>query len=418
MTMHGGTPPPTAPKAPPEPMDPGMVAALVDHQYGFAGIGALTKPITYVIGSNGVFELRKNRIGVACKEMAKFTTPLAGIPAGEGNLKEGYLLGVPKVPFLFYQQIVAFFRDVNDAHKTEAMVQVWFNHDTGLHQLHVPLQNVSGGMVEHAGDFDKDPSGNFSHVMDIHSHHTMGAFWSGTDDADEARHERLYGVIGLIDKLIPASKWRARTTGKFLDLDMTEVIDIPDVKVEFTITDYHYPLADLMKKGGNDLSLSFGKEGILDPFKGVTYPKSDWWAQLITDKRDPRIVKRDRPAGGSNHRWGHGWDDHRGSFGGGHLGAREISDEDWEDRLMSRFITSPSALPICTRWVELGRPEIFLRHVPTSNPAGYAVFYRRTQVGGGFTSERAPFAEERAILGTMPQAGFLRIGDTTVQGAH
>ena len=37
--------------------------------------------------------------------------------------------------------------------------------------------------------------------MDIHSHNTMGAFWSGTDNADE-KETRLFGVLGKITSIL------------------------------------------------------------------------------------------------------------------------------------------------------------------------------------------------------------------------
>lgn len=385
---RGGAPP--APRLKPEEMDPALVSALVEHRVGLPpdGIDTLTKPITYILAANGVFEVRRNRIGLSARCVVEIKTPIMGLTE---QLQEGYLPLIPKLPFDLFQQIVVFFRDVNDAYHAEAYVQCWWDFDVQRYALHVPLQDISGGMVHHDGDMDKDLTGNKVHAIDIHSHNTMGAFFSSTDDGDEARYERMYGVVGQIDKMIPATKWRARTTGKFLDLTMEEVVELPTYKVEWKSDTFSMPIGELLKTPGANPTVTFPKGSILDPFAGVIYPKSEWWEMLITDVKDKRR-KPDLEVSA------------RGSF----QTAQSFGPSGPISEGLSRstehltdLLVNPMSLAVCTRFRTMGRPRLALRHFADTHPSGYAVFYVI-----GPRVERAPFAEERAILGGLPQAGF------------
>ena len=65
------------------------------------------------------------------------------------------------------------------------------------------------------------------HFMDIHSHNSMKAFFSPTDNADE-KATRLYTVIGNLHEYFPDIKTRISNGGKFLDIDPLEVFEFED----------------------------------------------------------------------------------------------------------------------------------------------------------------------------------------------
>lgn len=60
--------------------------------------------------------------------------------------------------------------------------------------------------------YSHDPTGV---VLDLHSHHTMPAFFSATDDGDE-RGGRFYAVIGHLDRAAPQLILRAGMYGHWL----------------------------------------------------------------------------------------------------------------------------------------------------------------------------------------------------------
>lgn len=59
-------------------------------------------------------------------------------------------------------------------------------------------------------------------VVDIHSHGSMGAFFSNTDNQDE-QGLRLYMVVGKLDTLFPEVRLRVGVYGYFRDIQLEEV---------------------------------------------------------------------------------------------------------------------------------------------------------------------------------------------------
>ena len=189
--------------------------AVVDHRFGTEGV--LTKPVTFVAAGNGLFEVRQNAIGI-------FARKIDGVP-GMGNVAEGFHSSLPKLPWELFEQAVAFFKAVMKRHGgAEAYIQFFFNKEEGQYFAHVPKQRVSGGYVS----FDRDVELEATHilVMEAHSHNTMGAFWSGTDNGDE-QTDRLYMVMGHLDQRTPQVKVRCAMGGQHMDLDIEDTFETP-----------------------------------------------------------------------------------------------------------------------------------------------------------------------------------------------
>ena len=259
-------------------VDPKVVAAGIRTQvdYRVLPISEYKKPITYVCGKTGLYEVRKSDLATV---VIKAPKEVLGVSE---DLQEGVTLNLPKVPFLFLQQTVSFFRGVEERRNSssEALVQVWWNRETKTHQMHVPEQTVSGGSVNHQSVFDLDNSGNFFHVMDIHSHGSgMNAFWSGTDNNDERRvtTDRLFGVIGKVKDPIPMWKWRMRTRDGFIDLTVADIFELPQEIFNFTVKS-----EDVFRLLGSDASFKDGKVQLwcpVNPFGNVEVP-ADWYGQV------------------------------------------------------------------------------------------------------------------------------------------
>jgi len=189
--------------------------AVMDFRFGVDG--DLTKPITYVCASNGIFEIRQNAIGV-------FSRKVDGVP-DMGEVAEGFQWGLPKIPWALFEQAVAFFKAVMKRHGgAEAYIQFFFNKDEGKYFAHVPKQYVSGGHV----NFDRDVEMEAKHilVMEAHSHNTMSAFFSGVDNADE-RADRLFMVMGKLDERVPQVLVRCAMGGQHVPLTIEEAFEVP-----------------------------------------------------------------------------------------------------------------------------------------------------------------------------------------------
>jgi hypothetical protein len=80
-------------------------------------------------------------------------------------------------------------------------------------------------------------------VMELHSHNSMAAFWSGTDDAHE-RANQFYMVMGKLDSTLEY-KVRFCAGGKFVDTNLFTIVEPPVtyIQVSNDIT-YKVPTVD------------------------------------------------------------------------------------------------------------------------------------------------------------------------------
>ena len=168
---------------------------------------------------DGQWILRKNQIGIFCRKYKP-----DGIPGLEDGPEPFFKFGLPKIPLNILKQQVSFYRAVMREHRNaEAYSIVMYDKTEERYFLVVPKQRVSGAAVSYAqDDLRKDyPSDRYIEVISGHSHNSMGAFFSGTDDADE-KADMIYMVMGKLDQPSPKFRIRANVAGSqalFLELD-------------------------------------------------------------------------------------------------------------------------------------------------------------------------------------------------------
>lgn len=189
------------------------------------------KPIKYIMGNDGqVYEMRSTSVGEFIVKTNKVI--------GADSVQEGFSLNVPKIPFRLLLQTVSFFRDVCDQfNNDEAMLQYWFDTEKQEYFAVCLEQTTNKVHVTYLRneELEQDPTKVL--VMDIHSHNNMEAFFSGTDDASE-QETRLYGVVGRLDKEIPDLRFRFSVEGKFVEIPMTSVVEMPVMKVMMSASGY------------------------------------------------------------------------------------------------------------------------------------------------------------------------------------
>ena len=142
-------------------------------------------------------------------------------------------------------EIISFFRYFADRKNVcEALVNVYWDDENEEYVIKVPEQKVGGAVVN---TILPDSEDNLTHVMDIHSHNYMKAYFSETDNADE-KATRIYTVIGRLDKLLPDISTRISVGGKFVDISPSDIFEYPfdDFPTEWldNVTEY---------KAGGDL---------------------------------------------------------------------------------------------------------------------------------------------------------------------
>lgn len=285
------------------------IRQMVD--YRTLPIDQFEKAITYVTAKNGLFEVRHS-------DLCTIVTRPKEVLGMTQDMKEGMTLNLPKLPFDFLIQTISFFRGVctKQQGSSEAMVQIWWDREDKVYLINVPDQRVGGASVHHTSTFDRENSGRYYHVMDIHSHGaSMSAFWSGTDDADEKKitSARLFGVIGKVQQPIPEWKFRLSNAGTFTDLSMVEVFEVPSTSFNFSVSSdilfRQLDVKDAVKDGRVLLTCP------VDPFVSVEIPE-EWYTHVQ----------------GHSHR-GHGG--YRGEYGGhsGHSGPAP-----WHNQHMKGFL--------------------------------------------------------------------------------
>jgi PRTRC genetic system protein A len=134
----------------------------------------------YIMAGNGIF-IRAKRTGLTV------TAPLAEMAiVGLANLEPELILEYPKVPRYLLQQILELSRQA-------APHEILFHLDylNQQWQLEIPQQEANSTQVIWQQTESNNP------LIEIHSHHNLGAFFSQTDDQDESGF-KIYAVLGTI----------------------------------------------------------------------------------------------------------------------------------------------------------------------------------------------------------------------------
>lgn len=192
-------------------------AAFEDMVGHFIGVPTkCDKPVSWAMCGDGLWEIRRNSLGIFRRHVAEAAIP--GLPSG---LEEGFDLALPKVPVSLLWQTVSFFRHVYSLHQSEAAVRVVWNRKTRKYLLDCPSQDVSAARC----NFDRHKTiENSVVVAEIHSHGQMTAGFSGTDDKDELA-DRFYGVVGKVLDFFPQMTFRLAIGGNHLDVDICDLFD-------------------------------------------------------------------------------------------------------------------------------------------------------------------------------------------------
>lgn len=165
-------------------------------------------PYAYLLAARGLYKL-------AITPHFYASLPIA--PARVAGLadwsREGALLKVPRIPAKWLEAVLAHAQKAG--HQPNAILrpveQMYHFHWLNEWRVAVPRQQASAGRVSYAGGNES------SVVLDLHSHHEMGAFFSETDNADE-QGCRFYAVIGRIFSR-PELRLRLGVYGDWVELD-------------------------------------------------------------------------------------------------------------------------------------------------------------------------------------------------------
>lgn len=130
-----------------------------------------------------------------------------------------------KIPIELFDKVVAFFKKVMEVKKSELEAMIWicWDAENGYHLI-VPDQRVSKASASY--DWASLPAGK-TIVVDIHSHNTMGAFFSGTDNRDDQSNIGFSGVVGHLKSEEPATVWRFNYRDKKIECNLEDIFILP-----------------------------------------------------------------------------------------------------------------------------------------------------------------------------------------------
>ena len=199
-----------------------------------------------ILGTNGDL-YRFNSLSANRHLLRKVASTPMKMGAAVTKLRESkqFLPNGQKIPMEMLDQIVAFFKAVMRGNNLgasasavgtetvtprvstpsyngdyEAMIHVVWNKNDGAYRLAVPRQRVSKGSVSY--DRDHLLEGD-EIILDIHSHNTMGAFFSGTDNNDDKAGFYLSGVAGQLNLAKPAFVWRFNNGAEKIEVTLDEI---------------------------------------------------------------------------------------------------------------------------------------------------------------------------------------------------
>lgn len=176
------------------------------------------KPISYLPARDGkVYELRRTPLGT-------FIAPAENVEELSA-VQAGFRSALPPVPLALFLQVVAFFRSfLREGQEWEALVHLYWDKVKEEYRVLIPTQWVGKASVDALlGEEDALDEERYLHFADIHSHNSMEANFSLTDDMDE-KATRVYLVVGRLDRYFPQVTARISCNGRFVPIPAEQII--------------------------------------------------------------------------------------------------------------------------------------------------------------------------------------------------
>jgi PRTRC genetic system protein A len=179
----------------------------------------------YVLGAEGVF-LHAEREGLELSLQVAATWALGPLIRGLDYIEEFVNCEYPRIPLPAVAYMLERARAAKDAEGRPVEILYHLYFDQGAHkwQLVLPEQEQSATSCRPVGSA-LGPGGSYERAfIEVHSHHSMRAFFSGTDDADEQGF-RVYGVLGTIFER-PTLRLRIGVYGQFFEVSASYFFEL------------------------------------------------------------------------------------------------------------------------------------------------------------------------------------------------
>jgi len=170
--------------------------------------------VFYIIAKEGVY--LKKKLGVM-----ESLAPVKNISILE-SVTTMAKMHITKIPGKWIAKVIGFFQAVYEEYRSEAIILLFYNEETGKYKIVPPVQQVAGASC----DYDKGLTiEGMTMIGTIHSHGNMSAFHSGVDDADEEHFDGLHITLGDLDEEFPSVSSSIVANGHRVMVDPYEYID-------------------------------------------------------------------------------------------------------------------------------------------------------------------------------------------------
>ena len=182
----------------------------------------------YILAANGVF-IRAAKPGLNVQlKIGHTLTDLRGLESLAESVE------VERIPQAVLETILQL---AHDALPNEILF--YLKPVSGGWQIDLPEQAMSPGSVR---PLDPNDPACAQALCELHSHNTLPAFFSATDDAEESFGFRIYAVIGRVDTA-PEIRVRVGVYGHLLEIPPEWVFDLPDAFLR-PAPEYSFPSGD------------------------------------------------------------------------------------------------------------------------------------------------------------------------------
>lgn len=207
------------------------------NNHSLEAVHFLNKPITempldfknIVFARDGIYMVLRNQLGIIIDKITNINYT-NGI-LNEMPASTYFISFIPRPQLSFFEEILEMFKYVANKDKLELMVNVYWNEKNRKFYTELTEQTISSGSVEYSYSKKYELNENFIRYLQIHSHHSMGASFSSTDDNDEKNS--IFSIFGVVGNIKSKSKFfnvdkkfRIWSGLRFIDLEFDNVFNI------------------------------------------------------------------------------------------------------------------------------------------------------------------------------------------------
>jgi hypothetical protein len=150
----------------------------------------IAESLAYVLDGQGWKLFKRNGISTALIAVESVS--------GVASLRQRTDFTASKLPLDLVRKVTAWFEAVYRKHRSEAVGYLYYQPTTGEWDFIPPTQTATGA----SADYESAPKREGWQVVGtIHSHGSMSAFHSGTDDRDEQHFDGVHLTVGKVDSV-------------------------------------------------------------------------------------------------------------------------------------------------------------------------------------------------------------------------